>query len=129
MKLQLSATGVLAVVGLAVGGYVAWRVFRGAGELAEGLGEKVAAVANAVSPFNQDNVFYSGVNELGDAIVSEDGPGSNADGSWTLGGWLFDVTHPGWVDDALGRTPAPVPSPSGAGSVFDQPGMPDYFGA
>lgn len=47
--------------------------------------------ANAVNPISPDNVVYHTVNEtFGDST----GAGANADGSWSLGGWLYDVTHP-----------------------------------
>lgn len=72
--------------------YLATRAARAAGGLAV---DAAGAVGNAINPLNQDNVFYSGVNAVGGAIVSDPaGPGKNADGSWTLGGWLFDITHP-----------------------------------
>lgn len=52
-------------------------------------------VVNAVNPLNHDNVFASTVNKVGGALVSDpNGPGKNADGSWSLGGWLHDVLNP-----------------------------------
>lgn len=54
-----------------------------------------AAVGSAINPVNRDNVFAAGVNAVGGVLVTEpDGAGKNADGSWTFGGWLYDVTHP-----------------------------------
>jgi hypothetical protein len=87
-SVSLSAGGTLALVGVAVVGFVLWR----------GL-PKVAAAASAaaeaVNPLNPDNVFATGVNAVGGAIVTDPvGPGKAADGSWSLGGWIFDVTHP-----------------------------------
>lgn len=53
-----------------------------------------SALGNAVNPANPNNVAYSTVNTWGGAVVTDPaGPGKNADGSWTLGGWLYDVTH------------------------------------
>lgn len=51
------------------------------------------AVGTAVNPANPDNLANRGVNALGNAVVSSDGPGRNADGSWTLGGSVYDLTH------------------------------------
>ena len=51
--------------------------------------------ANHLDPTNADNVAYHTVNALGGELVTDpNGAGKNADGSWTLGGWLYDVTHP-----------------------------------
>lgn len=58
------------------------------------LGAAGSAV-DAVSPLNQNNVFANTINKVGAALVTEpDGNGKNADGSFTLGGWWYDVTHP-----------------------------------
>jgi hypothetical protein len=51
-------------------------------------------VPNAINPASPDNIINRGVSAVGGAIVtSPDGPGKNADGSWSLGAWLYDVTH------------------------------------
>ncbi len=54
------------------------------------LARKAQAAASealeAIAPTNPDNVFYGGVNALGRAL--------SGDPAWTLGGWLYDVTHP-----------------------------------
>lgn len=53
----------------------------------------------AFNPASPNNVVYGGVNAIGGALVTDpEGPGKNADGSWTLGGWAYDVLHPGWAD-------------------------------
>lgn len=58
-----------------------------------------AAVVPYIDPTDRNNVAYHTVNEVGEAIVTDpNGAGKNADGSWSLGGWLYDVTHPGTVD-------------------------------
>lgn len=55
-----------------------------------------AQVAQAVNPLNHDNVFATTVNSIGGGLVTDpNGPGKNADGSWSLGGWLHDVLNPG----------------------------------
>lgn len=74
--------------------------------------DAAAQVADAVNPLNHDNVFASTVNKVGGALVTDpNGPGKNADGSWTLGGWLHDVLNP---DTA--RAVAEVSNPYG---LFD----------
>ena len=57
-------------------------------------------VANSVNPLNQNNVFATGVNAVGGALVTDPaGAGKNADGSWTFGGFLYDLTHPATVKE------------------------------
>lgn len=52
-------------------------------------------IGDAVDPTNPNNIAASGVNKVGGIIVSDPrGPGKNADGSWTLGGWIYDISHP-----------------------------------
>lgn len=51
----------------------------------------LGVVANAVNPASPDNVVYHTINtSFGDS----EGAGANADGSWSLGGWLFDKLNP-----------------------------------
>lgn len=51
---------------------------------------------NLVNPLSPENAANRTVNAIGGALVSApDGAGKNADGSWTLGGFLFDVLNPG----------------------------------
>lgn len=94
---MITADNVKAVglgVGLLALGYVGYKAYKDGPQA-------IADAANAINPTNPDNIFATGVNSVGGAIVSEpDGAGKNADGSWTLGGWVYDVTHPGWADDA-----------------------------
>lgn len=95
MKVGLSGSAVLALAGVAVLGV---------------LYMQRKAIVNAVSPLNHDNVFATGANDLGGAIFTDpEDPGKNADGSFNWGAWAFDVTHPGWMDEALGRGAAPLP--------------------
>ncbi len=51
----------------------------------------LGVVANAVNPTSPDNIAYHTINT---SFGSSEGAGANADGSWSLGGWLYDVTHP-----------------------------------
>lgn len=51
-------------------------------------------LVGALNPVNPGNIVAGGVNAVGGAIAAPGGAGTNADGSWTLGGWLFDVFNP-----------------------------------
>lgn len=52
------------------------------------------AAANAINPASPDNVVNTSVNGGVGAVMPADAPGRNADGSWTLGGYLYDIFHP-----------------------------------
>lgn len=52
------------------------------------LRNQAAKAAKAINPVNRENIFYRGVNALGDVV--DDG-GSND--SFSLGAWLYEVTH------------------------------------
>lgn len=45
-----------------------------------------AAVGNAVDPTSDKNLAYKGVNAVGGALTGAK--------DFSLGGWLYDVTHP-----------------------------------
>lgn len=84
IKLALAAVGV---------GVVVYAV-RKLASVAGGAYEAVADATKYVNPTSPDNVAYQTVNAVGGAVVSNPaGPGKNADGSWTFGGWIYDVTH------------------------------------
>lgn len=84
---------------LAGAGLLAWLVYRN---------------RNLVNPLSRDNAAYSGVNALGNAIYTDpDAPGKNADGSWSLGGAIFDWLNPG--------TAAAVRAMSGPAQAADYP--------
>lgn len=104
----------LALVAAGLG--VAWYLYRRATEAAGAVADQVSQVADAVivgvNPANPDNWVNQAVSAAGSAIVSDDGPGRNADGSWSLGGALFDMTHWGWADQVTAPSPA-----SSAGTV------------
>lgn len=51
-------------------------------------GAALGTVGNAINPLNNDNVFYSSVNAVGASIA-----GVPRD-SWSLGSWIYDITHP-----------------------------------
>jgi len=74
---------------------------------------------NLVNPLSRDNAAYSGVNAIGAALAtSPDAPGKNADGSWSLGGWLFDVLNPGTAA-AVRSMSGPVAPTSASYPVID----------
>jgi hypothetical protein len=81
-RLELSATAVLAVAGLAVGGLLAWRLYHQAGDLVQAGADLVRKDLN---PASSDNVVNRALEQLGQAVTGEEG--------WTLGGQVFDWTH------------------------------------
>lgn len=71
-------------------------------------GNAARAVGQYLNPLDSNNGAYSGVNALGGAIVTDPaGPGRNADGSWSLGAALYDLTHA----NPLASPPAAVALP------------------
>lgn len=75
MKLASVPAPVWYLAGAAVAGVVLYQLAkRGA-----------AAVGQAVNPTSRDNVAYSGVNAVGAAVSGDD--------SFSLGAWLYNVTH------------------------------------
>lgn len=98
MKTLPISGDLLVKIGLGLG--AAWAVYsltQKAGEAIgtkfDAVGEVLGDVAEFVNPASPQNAVNQGVSALGNAVVSDDGPGRNADGSWTLGGWLYDVLH------------------------------------
>ena len=80
---------------VAAGVVVVYAASRAASMAADAAAQAAADAAQAINPLNRDNIFYGGVNAVGGALVTDPaGPGKNADGSWSLGGWIYDVTHP-----------------------------------
>lgn len=86
------AAGAAVLVGLAL---VARSAREAAAQAAGAAMDAAGEAIRGVTPWNPDNVFYGGVNAAGGAIAgtNPEAPGRNADGSWSLGGWLYDVTH------------------------------------
>ena len=58
--------------------------------------QQAAKAAQAVSPLNRDNIFYSGVNGVG-AVVS-------GDEHFTLGGAVYDWFHGGEIEAVTNGT-------------------------
>ena len=77
------------VIAVALGVFVAYIVARKAKEGA-------AAVANSVNPVNPDNVFADAVNAIGDALDN-----AEDDNSFSLGGWIYDLTHREYDPNAM----------------------------
>lgn len=90
------------------------------GDLVDAAGEVADAVIVGVNPSDPGNWVNQGATAVGSALVSDTGPGRNADGSWTVGGWLYDLANPGWSDNLSGPAPAAdTPSvPVGGGAAF-----------
>lgn len=71
------------------------------------LGAHIPDLPEAYNPASVDNVVYGGANAVGGALVSDTGPGRNADGSWSLGAFVYDVFHDDPVNPKR-KQPAPV---------------------
>lgn len=67
--------GIVVVVGVAA--YLAWKAYS--------VGKVV--VTETLNPASDKNAAYGGVNAVGAALTGDD--------SFSLGSWLYDVTHPG----------------------------------
>lgn len=113
--LDIAPQTMLAGAALLVGGYLLWKASKAAGAAAGAVADAVGNGLQAVNPTNPDNIFAEAVNSAGDAIISPDGPGRNADGSWTLGGWVFDIFNPATAQ-AVKDTTKPVNTGGATGS-------------
>lgn len=84
---------------------IGWLVVRG-------VKADVAQAANLVDPTSEGNIINQGIEHVGTALTGEQG--------WTLGGWLYDVTH----DTAQYTAPTPLlsPAPDGSHGVYPSPG-------
>ena len=108
IKLALVGAG----IGLAV--YLVRRTSGAAGEAIDkaraALEDTADAIIVGTNPVDPNNYANRAATAIGGALVSDTGPGRNADGTWTVGGWLYDITH----SDPLKSPPAA----SGATSIF-----------
>lgn len=83
---------VLGGVVLLGAGYVLWK-----------LKNLAIGAVPLIDPTSPDNVAYHTANAVGGSLVSDPaGPGKNADGSWTVGAWIYDMTHADAVRAATG---------------------------
>ena len=92
------AVGMVALAGLA------FVLYKATGKVAGAA----ASVGNAINPLNHDNVFASAVNKAGAAV--------SGDANWSLGGWVYDLTHA----DAGAIATAPTPTATAWGSNYDE---------
>ncbi|WP_341904003.1 hypothetical protein [Polaromonas sp. YR568] len=114
VKLALAA----AVVGVGV------VLVRRAGAALPGLPDLPSfdSVVQSFNPASDQNLAYTGVNALGNAIVDASGPGRSADGSWSLGYWIYDVTHPAPFTPGINpAAPLPTVQPSPVQDDFGSP--------
>lgn len=89
MRVSAVSGDLLVKLGLSavVLGGVAWVIWRN------------RELLDKINPASRENVAYQTANQVGGALVTNpDGPGKNADGSWSLGGFIFDILNPGTVD-------------------------------
>lgn len=112
MKMQPISTDLMVKLGLAVGaGLALYMLARKAGQAIsttfDSVGEVVGDVAEFVNPVNPENGVNRVVTAIGQSAVQDaDGPGKNADGSWTFGGWFYDVMHGDQINyRLLGKPP------------------------
>jgi hypothetical protein len=68
---QVAALGVVGAIGVL---YVKSQATKAAG-----------VVGDAIDPTNQQNIINRGVSAVGATISGEE--------NWTLGGWIYDITH------------------------------------
>lgn len=70
---------------IGAGAVLAYLAYRGTAAVVSTAVETAKDAAEAVNPLNHDNVIYGGVNSVGGAVTG--------DKNWTLGGWIYDITH------------------------------------
>ncbi len=106
----LNSKAAMIGVGVLAGGVVLYFVGK---KLFSVAGDAAAAVGNAVNPVSHDNLANRAVGAVGSALSGDD--------EWTLGGWLFDVTHGGAYDPnaPTTRTPTLAPAPTRKELVTD----------
>ena len=79
----------------------------------DGLGAVADEAIAAVNPADSNNLVNRAVTAVGSALVSDPaGPGKNADGSWTLGGWIYDKTQTSWAATTAPALQAANPNPT-----------------
>lgn len=99
MRVQPVSGDMLIKLGLVVAAagavYLVWRKAANlGGDVIEAASEVADAVVVGINPTNHENIVNRGVSAVGGAVfTSPTAPGKNADGSWTLGGSIYDLTH------------------------------------
>lgn len=107
-RLELSATAVLALAGVAVAGVLAWRAYTTGREVAELAGE---VIARDLNPASSDNLVNRAVTGVGATLTG--------DPNWTLGGAIFDLTHNDPDDPSRNTVLDPV-NPASERNVVNQ---------
>lgn len=113
MKTTLTGGGVVAVVGVVVVGFAAFKLWK----LAQNAGGAVVDAAGRVithdlNPASSDNLINRGVNAVGQAATGDSG--------WSLGGAIYDWMNPG----AFANNPTPFLSPdqlAAAKALYERP--------
>lgn len=114
MKTTAVSGDLLVKIGIGAGLLViAYVLLKKAGGTAAAVADKVGAAINPASP---ENIVNQGVTSAGRAISGND--------SWTLGGWLYDITH----DDPVNPKKPPTPAPKQLDQDVLKPGIYDGFG-
>jgi len=99
-------------VGLAIY-YALKKAGDGLSAVSDSVGEVVDAVVTSVNPNSSENLVYKSTAAVGSMLVTDpNGPGKNADGSWSLGGWFYDITHPEAVQKIKALTADTYATPS-----------------
>lgn len=85
MKPQIDLTfgGILGLAAVAILGFLAWYIYT-----------KRNAITTAINPLDQNNAAITVANKIVTATTGEDN---------TLGGWLYDITHPGTMRAIAGN--------------------------
>lgn len=84
MKLDLTGTGVLAIVAAVGVGWLGWRAWRALPGAAAAVRDAGGAVLDAVNPASPTNLVNRGVEAVGQAATGNP--------AWSLGGALWELT-------------------------------------
>lgn len=68
-----------AAIGLGLTAILAVYLFK------KSVSDGVAAAGQSINPVNPNNIFYSGVNHIGEVLTGDE--------NFTLGGWIYDKTN------------------------------------
>lgn len=101
----------LVIIAAGLGG-LAFVLYRGGARVVQAAGD----AANAINPLNDQNVFASSVDKVGAKL--------SGDSSWSLGTWIYDVTHPAAPADTASAPALNYASPANDSSAQAMPGDP-----
>lgn len=85
LKTDAEVAGVGIVLVVLAAWYLKNKVVDGLGAGVDAIKDAAEATIPYINPADTHNVIYSGVNGIGGAV--------SGDSNWTLGGWIYDVTH------------------------------------